>query len=597
MLHNQAPQLKNTMDFLWMEYTDIRYMDITTCIDSVSARAGELGDGLVSKWIVEERQSHAYIISTQLKHNWLLVMGIHWHQVRDIPTCIDLWVPEQHKLGDGWSLKWIVWGRAVSCLHNQAPNLNTIDSCDGIHWHQVQWHYYLYWFCECQSWRTGGRMVSKWIVWEGEQNHIHVGIHCTDVQCIHHKESIRVSIGCLITKHETVLSLNTIHLRDHRVPQFSSSGTHRINTSSNVHCTWCQCIPSQGVNLCLRLGAWLCSMRLLSPTQFIWRPSVPSCAALALTESIHVGMSLYLMSVFHHTGRQLCFQLGAWLCKHETALPHTHSFGDHPVPSPPALALTESITSSNVHCTWCQCISITRSPIVFQWCLLCKHETALPHTIYWNHPSPVLQLWHSPESIQVVMSLYLMSVYSIARSQLCFNWVLELCKHETALPHTIHLETIRPPVSPRSGTHRIKHVGMSLYLMSVVFHHKEPIVFQLGAWLVSDETALPSHNSFGDHPSSSCAPLALTESIHVSNVTVLISVYSITRSQLFFNWVLDYVSMRLLSLTQFIWRPSVPQFSSSATHRSIHVGMSLVPDVSVFHHKEPIVFQLRCLII
>jgi len=39
-----------------------------------------------------------------------------------------------------------------------------------------------------------------------------------------------------------------------------------------------------------------------------------------------------------------------------------------------------------------------------------------------------------------------MSVYSIARSQLCFNWVLDLCKHETALPHTIHLETIRPPV-------------------------------------------------------------------------------------------------------------------------------------------------------
>jgi len=30
-----------------MEYTDIRYSDITTCIDSVSARAGELGtDGL-----------------------------------------------------------------------------------------------------------------------------------------------------------------------------------------------------------------------------------------------------------------------------------------------------------------------------------------------------------------------------------------------------------------------------------------------------------------------------------------------------------------------------------------------------------------------
>jgi len=75
-----------------------------------------------------------------------------------------LWVPER-TTGDGWVSKWIVWGRAVSCLHNQAPNWNTIDSCDGIHWHQVQWHYYVYWFCECQSSTTGGRMVSKWIVW------------------------------------------------------------------------------------------------------------------------------------------------------------------------------------------------------------------------------------------------------------------------------------------------------------------------------------------------------------------------------------------------------------------------------------------------
>jgi len=28
-----------------MEYTDIRYSDITTCIDSVSARAAQLEDG------------------------------------------------------------------------------------------------------------------------------------------------------------------------------------------------------------------------------------------------------------------------------------------------------------------------------------------------------------------------------------------------------------------------------------------------------------------------------------------------------------------------------------------------------------------------
>jgi len=133
------------------------------------------------------------------------------------------------------------------------------------------------------------------------------------------------------------------------------------------------------------------------------------------------------------------------------------------------------------------------------------------------------------------MSLYLMWVYSITRSQLCFNWVLELCKHETALPHTIHLETIRPP---------------------------------------------------------SCAALALTESIHVVMSLYLMSVYSITRSQLCWDWVLDYVSMRLLSPTQFIWRPSVPQFSSSGTHRINTSSNVTVPDVSVFHRKKSIVFQL-----
>src|SRR5882724_1870020 len=102
----------------------------------------------------------------------------------------------------------------------------------------------------------------------------------------------------------------------------------------------------------------------------------------------------------------------------------------------------------------------------------------------------------------------------------------------------------------------------------------------------------PSYNSFGDHPSPSSPALALTESIHVGMSLYLMSVYSIARSQLCFNWVLDYVSMRLLSLIQFIWRPSVPQFSSSGTHRINTSSNVTVPDVSVFHHKESIVLRL-----
>jgi len=132
------------------------------------------------------------------------------------------------------------------------------------------------------------------------------------------------------------------------------------------------------------------------------------------------------------------------------------------------------------------------------------------------------------------MSLYLMSVYSITRSELCFNWVLDYVSMRLlSLTQCIWRPSI--PQFSSSGTHRIIHVVMSLYLMSV---------------------------------------------------------YSITRSQLCFNWVLDYVSMRLLSLIQFIWRPSVPQFSSSGTHRINTSSNVTVPDVSVFHRKKSIVFQL-----
>jgi len=82
----------------------------------------------------------------------------------DILRVLILWVPELENWGtDGLQMNCV--RRAVSCLHNQAPIETQLTSCDGIHSHQVQWHYYVYWFCECQSWRTGGRMVSKWIVW------------------------------------------------------------------------------------------------------------------------------------------------------------------------------------------------------------------------------------------------------------------------------------------------------------------------------------------------------------------------------------------------------------------------------------------------
>jgi len=93
----------------------------------------------------------------------------------DILRVLILWVPEQHNWGtDGLQMN--VWGEQSHAYIIKHPIETQLAPCDGIHWHQVQWHYYVYWFCECQSWRTGGRMVSKWIVW-GEQSHAYIIKH------------------------------------------------------------------------------------------------------------------------------------------------------------------------------------------------------------------------------------------------------------------------------------------------------------------------------------------------------------------------------------------------------------------------------------
>jgi len=218
-----------------MEYTDIRYSDITTCIDSVSARAAQLEDGCVSKWIVWGEQSHAYIIKHPIETQWLLAMEYTDIRYSDITTCIDSVSARAAQLEtDGLQMNCV--GESSLMLHNQNTQLNTIDF---LRWNTLTsgtWHYYVYWFCECQSWRTGddglqmhcvrravsclhnqapnwntidslwwntltsgtvtllrvwfcecqrqhtgGRMVSKWIVW-GEQSHAYIIKHPIETQ-------------------------------------------------------------------------------------------------------------------------------------------------------------------------------------------------------------------------------------------------------------------------------------------------------------------------------------------------------------------------------------------------------------------------------
>src|SRR5882724_10248113 len=69
------------------------------------------------------------------------------------------------------------------------------------------------------------------------------------------------------------------------------------------------------------------------------------------------------------------------------------------------------------------------------------------------------------------------------------------------------------------------------------------------------------------------------------------SVYSVPRSQFCFNQVTDYVSRSLLSIPQFIWGPSVPWLSGSATDTIYTRCDVTVPDVSVFYAKKSILFQ------
>jgi len=174
------------------------------------------------------------------------------------------------------------------------------------------------------------------------------------------------------------------------VPQFSSSGTHRINTRSNVT------VPDVSVfhhkeSLCWDWVLDYVSMRLLSLTQFIWRPSVP----------------------------QLC-------CS-----------GTHRIN-----------TRSNVTVPDVSCIPSQESQL-FEIGLLdyVSMRLPLPHTFIWRPSVPSSPALALTESIHVVMSLYLMWVYSITRSQLCWDWVLDYVSMRLLLPHTIHLETIGPQFS------------------------------------------------------------------------------------------------------------------------------------------------------
>jgi len=186
---------------------------------------------------------------------------------------------------------------------------------------------------------------------------------CTWFQCISITRSHCVFHGCLICKHETA-SPTQFHLETIRPPSWCCLLALTESIHVGMSCTWCQCFPSQE-SLWFQLVPDYVSMETALPTQFIWRPSVPPvCAALALTESIHVVIHCTWSDVFHHK-ESIVFSIGCLICKHENCSPSHNSFGDHPSSSCCCSGTHRINTVVIVHCTWCECNS-SQGVIVFQ---------------------------------------------------------------------------------------------------------------------------------------------------------------------------------------------------------------------------------------
>jgi len=159
-----------------MEYTDIRYSDIPTCIDSVSARAAQLEERMSPNELCEGEQSHAYIIKHPISTQWLLVMEYTHIRYSDILTCIDLWVPEQHKLEDGWSPNELCEGeQSHAYIISTQSQHNWLLVMEYTHIRYSE-HYYVYWFCEWpeqHNWGTDGLQMNCW----GKQSHAYIIKH------------------------------------------------------------------------------------------------------------------------------------------------------------------------------------------------------------------------------------------------------------------------------------------------------------------------------------------------------------------------------------------------------------------------------------
>jgi len=378
-----------------MEYTDIRYSDITTCIDLwVPEQHNWRTDGLQMN-CGEGEQSHAYIINTQLKHNWLLVMEYTHIRYSDITTCIDSVSARAAQLEDGWSPNELCEGEQSHAYIIKHPIETQLNS---LWWNTLTsgtvtlLRVLILWVPEQHNWRT-----------DGSPNELY-----------------EESSLCLHNQHP--LKHNLTSAMEPSVLQLCCSGTHRINTVvMSLYLMWVYSITRS--QLCFNWVLDYVSMRLLSLTQFIWRPIRPPVVLLWHSQNQYTyNVTVPWCECIPSQGVQLCFN---WVLDYVSMrlLSSHNSFGDHP-----SLQLccsgTHRINTRSMSLTWCQCIPSQKS-IVFQlgaW--LCKHELLSPTQFIWRPSVPQL-CCSGTHRINTLRNVTVPDwVYSITRSQLCFNWCL-----------------------------------------------------------------------------------------------------------------------------------------------------------------------------
>jgi len=154
-LHNQAPNWNNNW-LLVMEYTHISTVTLLRVLILWVPEQHKLGTDGLQMNCGEGEQSHAYIIKHPIETQLTPCDGIHWHQVQwTLLRVLILWVPEQHNWGtDGLQMNCVEGEQSHAYIISTQSQHNWLLAMEYTH-NQVQWHYYVYWFCECQSSTTG----------------------------------------------------------------------------------------------------------------------------------------------------------------------------------------------------------------------------------------------------------------------------------------------------------------------------------------------------------------------------------------------------------------------------------------------------------